>query len=269
MAGVDLGGSESMSAIAVIGIESGVLMCWAGWGDNYNLLERGRRDQVDTLYLDMRERGELTIYPNRVVPGGQFVWDVLQKLEERGCSVKAIGADRKWRQELVGVLKDSGYRGPVELRGTGGGQSWMDGATDVRAFQRLVLEREIAAAPSLLLRNAIVSSTLDVNQRGNYSLDKGNNRNSRIDALQAAVNRGWFIRQERGAWRGKCGSRDKGSAEVEALSGAGAVRPAGRAVQLRKLRRVCEGSRSYRAVASGRGADGSRESAVIVPQLPH
>ena len=185
--GIDMGGTESMSAFACIGLESGVLEVWAAWGGGRDLLERGRRDGVDTLYLDMADRGELRIYETRIVPGGQFIWDRMQELVERECAVVAVGADRKWREEMTLALRDGGYRGPVEWRGTGGGQSWMHGAADVRAFQRLVLDREIAAPPSLLLRNAIISSTLDINVRGNPSLDKGNNRNSRIDALQAAV----------------------------------------------------------------------------------
>jgi len=48
-----------------------------------------------------------------------------------------------------------------------------------------------------LWRNAIVSSTLEINVRGNPSLDKGNNRNSRIDVLQAAVIAAGLYERER------------------------------------------------------------------------
>lgn len=198
VAGIDMGGSLSMTAMVVIGLESGIMEAWGAWGDTMTLLERGRADGVDTLYIDMEKRGELIIYPNKVVPGGQFIWDIMQILAEREVRLVGVGADRKWREEMSGALRDSGYRGTVQWRGTGGGGTWADGANDVRAFQRIVLEREIRAKSSLLMRSAIISSTLEVNARGNPSLDKGSHaRNSRIDALQAGVIAAGLFERER------------------------------------------------------------------------
>lgn len=198
VAGIDMGGSLSMTAMAVLGLESGIMEVWAAWGDSMSLLERGRADGVDTLYIDMQKRGELRIYPNRVVPGGQFIWDIMQILAQREVRLAAVGADRKWREEMTGALRDSGYRGQVQWRGTGSGGSWADGANDVRSFQRVVLERVIRAKASLLMRSAIMSTTLEINTRGNPSLDKGGNRgNSRIDALQAAVISAGLYERER------------------------------------------------------------------------
>ena len=77
----------------------------------------------------------------------------------------------------------SGIRWPIEFRRVGAGK---DGGKDVRAFQRLVIQRRFAMAENLSLVTAIAKSTLRRDANGNPGLDKAT-KAGRIDVLSAAV----------------------------------------------------------------------------------
>ena len=48
-----------------------------------DLVTRGRADGLGGLYVQMAERGELRLYPGRVVPVGAFFADVARALPAR------------------------------------------------------------------------------------------------------------------------------------------------------------------------------------------
>ncbi|MYE58135.1 MAG: hypothetical protein F4X35_00900, partial [Alphaproteobacteria bacterium] len=183
--GVDLGGSVSMSAVVAIGIETGTVRCWTAFGDTPSLFERGRADAVDNRYVMMQQRGELSVYPGRLVPVPQFLHDVFQDLAATNCRVLRLGADRYRKAELLTALDEAAIRVPLELRGQGASAT-ADGSADVRAFQRLVLNRGLRMAPSLVMESAISNSTLRRDGAGNPALDRSHDR-GRIDVLSAAV----------------------------------------------------------------------------------
>lgn len=184
--GIDLGGTVSMTAAVAIGTRSGHLYAWGAFSETPDLLQRGRFDGVDTRYLTMKERGELMIYPGLVVSVDRFIHDVHLDLMRRGCEVKVIGADRYRRAELLQALSETHLqRTPVVFRGQGASAT-ADGSADVRAFQRLVLERRVSCRESLILESAIASSMIRRDGAGNPALDKAKST-GRIDALSAAV----------------------------------------------------------------------------------
>ena len=183
--GLDLGGSVSMTAAVAIGLHSGIMRCWGAFPATPGLLERGRSDSIGTRYLMMQERGELALYDGRIVNVSQFLHDVIVELEQSGCEIAVIGADRYRKAEVFQVFDEVGYRGAFEARGQGASSS-ADGSADVRAFQRLVYTGGIKMRPSLLMESAVGKSALRFDGSGNPALDKSDSR-ARIDAVSAAV----------------------------------------------------------------------------------
>lgn len=181
--GFDIGGSSSLTALAVLWPDTGRLEAWAACGDNPPLLERSRADGMGGLYVDMERRGELRTYPGRVTPVSEFLADCGARLA--GCEIVAAGADRYRRAETEDALNAAGLRWPMEWRGVGASAT-ADGSHDVRAFQRLVLGGKLRIAESLLMRAAIGESKIRRDGAGNPCLDKMRGH-GRIDPLSATV----------------------------------------------------------------------------------
>ena len=75
--------------------------------------------------------------------------------------------------EIRDYLDRAAVRWPIQFRRVGAGK---DGGADVRALQRLVLNRKLAMLPSLALVTAISKSTLRRDPNGNPGLDKSTSR---------------------------------------------------------------------------------------------
>ena len=129
----------------------------------------------------MVKRGELRLYPGRVVHPDVFLADVQTDLA--GCRVRAAAADSYKDSEVRDFLDRAAVRWPIDFRRVGAGK---DGGADVRAFQRLVLNGKFRLLPNLALVTAISKSTLRRDANGNPGLDKSTSR-GRIDVLAAAV----------------------------------------------------------------------------------
>ena len=181
--GFDLGGSASMTALVALWPRSGRLECWGAFPAVPDALARGAADGVGGLYSQMVERGEVATYPGRVTPVSAFLRDCADRLA--GERVIAAGADRFRKAEAIEALESAGLRWPMQWRGQGA-SAVADGSHDVRSWQKRVLSRRLAAAPSLLMASAISESAIDFDALGNPRLDKGRAR-GRIDALSAAV----------------------------------------------------------------------------------
>ena len=177
--GFDFGEATSATAAAACWPASGRLETWMAFGDNPPIAERGKRD--DAPYMAMVERGELTLYPGRVVPVAGFLSDIQSELA--GCRVAAAAADGYKDSEVRDALDKAAVRWPIQFRRVGAGK---DGGADVRALQRLVLNRRVAMLPNLALVTAISKSTLRRDPNGNPGLDKSTSR-GRIDVLSATV----------------------------------------------------------------------------------
>ena len=172
--GVDIGESSSGSAAVAYWPETGAMKSWLAFGDVPTLVDRSRRDGSD--YSSMERRGELRTYPGRVVPVGAFLEDVRADLAD--VDVRTAVADGYKSAELLDVCP-----WPVQIVRSGVGP---DGSASVRAFQRCVLTRTLATAPSLSLTNAIAESVLRRDGNGNPAVDKSR-RGGRIDVLSAAI----------------------------------------------------------------------------------
>ena len=177
--GFDFGEATSATAAAACWPASGRLETWMAFGDNPPIAERAKRD--DAPYAEMVRRGELTLYPGRVVNVGAFLADVQADLA--GCRVRGAAADGYKDSEVRDVLDKAAVRWPIQFRRVGAGK---DGGRDVRSLQRLVLNRKLAMRPNLSLVTAIAKSTLRRDGNGNPGLDRATSR-GRIDVLSATV----------------------------------------------------------------------------------
>jgi len=183
--GIDLGGSTSMTAAAAFAPDTGAMQVWGAFGDDPPLSVRARNDRMGSLYDRMVREGELWLYPGKVTPVVPFIARVIEEIGQRGRLV-AIGADRYRRAECEQAFQQAGVP-PVAVYWRGqGAAAAADGSADVRAFQRLVLERRLATRGSTMLEAAIAGSVLRFDGAGNPALDKAA-KNARIDALSAAV----------------------------------------------------------------------------------
>ena len=177
--GFDFGESSSGTSASGIWPETGRMETWLAFGDNPDLVKRGRRD--DAPYVEMEKRGELRTYPGRVVKLDAFLTDLQAALA--GVRVAACGADSYKDAEGKDFMDRAAVRWPVEFRRVGAGK---DGGRDVRAMQRLVLQNKVCMAPNLSLATAISKSTIRRDGNGNPGLDKAK-ANGRIDVLSSAV----------------------------------------------------------------------------------
>lgn len=182
--GLDLGGSAAMSAAAAYWWKTGRLEAVGHFAAVPDLSERARRDGAGDLYERMRAEGELVVHPGRVVEAAAVLRDAI----ERWGTPVAVVADRYREAELRQGLANTHGRCYVEVRGMG----YVEGADDVRTFQRAVLAGDVHAKRSLLLRSAIgearvVGDTSGANFKLAKSSEGGRRARLRDDAAAASI----------------------------------------------------------------------------------
>ena len=181
--GIDLGQNAAMSAAASYWMDTGGLEAFACFPEEPDLLERGRQDGVDRLYVECAERGEL-------IQEGQLVSDVqalLVEVRARWGAPAAIVCDR-WREaelrQSLGAVKFPVI--PLIVRGMG----YRDGGQDVREFRSACLSDQVSPRRSLLLRSAMSGAKVSTDPAGNAKLAKGGEgrrARCRDDAAAAAI----------------------------------------------------------------------------------
>ena len=181
--GIDLGETQSMSAVVAVGVETGTLWAFGAFGDTPDLLQRGRSDGVSTRYLQMHEQGQLGLFSGRVVPLDMFMDDIFAQLRARSCRVLAAAADSYGQGRLRQWWIDRQVEAPLEVRKT-----WQSvfAHADLQAFQRKVYQKELRTTPGLLMEGAILASTLKRDGKGAASVDRARKRGQN-DALVAAL----------------------------------------------------------------------------------
>ena len=182
--GVDLGTTAAASAIAAFWPDTGRLESLAAFGDTPGLSERGLRDGVGRMYMDMARRGELITTPGRVVD----VPDLLREAMDRFGPPDAVAADR-WRE---GELRDGlDLAGIPSASFVSRGQGFKDGGEDVRAFRRACLTGKVVPVVSLLMRAAMREAVTVSDPAGNSKLAKhtegGRRSRARDDAAAAGI----------------------------------------------------------------------------------
>ena len=182
--GLDLGTSASQSAVAAFWPETGRLECLAAFPREPSLAERGLRDGVGGLYVDMSNRGELLQF------GGQAVElaPLFREAVARFGRPAAIAGDRWREKEAHDALNAAGVPVcPLHLRG----QGFRDGGEDVRTFRRACLEGRVVPVRSLLMRSAMTEARVLIDPAGNAKLAKqaegGRRMRARDDAAAAAI----------------------------------------------------------------------------------
>ena len=179
--GIDTGLIDSFTAVAAYWPESGRLEVFAGIGDSPDLATRGEADGVGMEYVQMRTRGEIMVWPGRKAPAGEMVRWLINHLD--GQEVIGAAADRYRKVDVEQALIDGDGTWGVDFRPVGAGP---DGSTDVRLFQRAVLDKHLRPGLNKYLERCILNSELRFNGNGDPALEKGNQR-GRIDGLSAAV----------------------------------------------------------------------------------
>ena len=181
--GIDLGQNAAMSAAASYWTDTGGLDAFAVFPEQPDLLERGRRDGVDRLYVSCRERRELIQAGARVSDVGAL----LREVRERWGNPAAIVCDRWREQELRQSLEAASFPScPLIVRG----QGYRDGGAAVREFRKACVDERVKPARSLLLRAAVGGARVSTDPAGNSKLAKGGEgrrTRCRDDAAAAAI----------------------------------------------------------------------------------
>lgn len=181
--GLDLGQNAAMSAAAAYFLEGGGLDAFAVFPEYPDLLERGRQDGVDRLYVECFDRGELLTEGARVSDVGALLAEVRQRWGDPA----AIVCDR-WREaELRQALEAVSFPScALIVRGMG----YMDGGADVREFCKACIDERVRPRRSLLMRAAMSGARVTTDPAGNAKLAKGGQgrrTRCRDDAAAAAI----------------------------------------------------------------------------------
>ena len=178
--GIDLGGSASMSAAAYYWPDTGRLECVGTFPSSPSLADRGANDGVSGRYVEMEQRGELTVLGNKTVPVADWLQAVAAHVE--GESIAAIVADRYKQAEFAEAAQTAGIRAPMVWRGMG----FKDGSEDIERFKRSVFDGKVLTKPSLLLRSAFADAVCLRDPANNMKLAKARST-GRIDPAAAAI----------------------------------------------------------------------------------
>lgn len=178
--GVDLGGSASMSAAAFYWPETARLEVLGTFPSRPSLLNRGQSDGVGDRYVQMQDRGELSVLGDQTVPVAAWLSEVMRHVE--GQPIAALTADRYKQSELGEAIDKAGVRAPIVWRG----QGFRDGGEDCERFRRAAFDGRVKASPSLLLRSAFADAVTLRDPANNLKLAKARST-GRIDAAAATV----------------------------------------------------------------------------------
>ena len=178
--GIDLGGSASMSAAAFYWPETGRLECLGTFPTMPSLLDRGQADGVAGRYVEMQERGELTVLGDKTVPVAPWLVEVMRHVADQ--PVIAVTMDRYKQAELGEAINRAGIRAPLVWRG----QGFRDGGEDAERFRRAAFDGLVKAKPSLLLRSAFADTVCLRDPANNIKIAKARST-GRIDAAAASV----------------------------------------------------------------------------------
>ncbi|ROO30414.1 terminase [Salinisphaera orenii MK-B5] len=178
--GVDLGGSASMSAAALYWPNTGRLEAVGAFPSNPSLADRGQRDGVRDRYVEMKDRDELLVMGEKIVPAPQFLQAITDRLDT--APVTCFVADRYRQSEFEEALQAAGLRVPVVWRGMG----FKDGGEDCERFRSAVFDGLVQVRASLLLRSAFADAVTLRDPANNMKLAKARST-GRIDAAAATI----------------------------------------------------------------------------------
>ena len=164
--GIDAGGSVAMSAIACYWPATGKLSTLAAFGDEPDLLQRGRADAVGPTYALEADAGELITTPGRVADLGVLI----REAAARWGPPQAVSYDRYRAAEVLDALDRAGIPPcPTFERPAG----FAGGGEDLRSFRRCTLRGDVAPDVQLSTRTAFSEAVVVADSSGNLKLAKG------------------------------------------------------------------------------------------------
>ena len=178
--GLDIGASNSLTGFAVVWPQTWRHEVWAGCAAKPTLLERGKADNVGSLYERLADAGELLTTPGYTLNVENFLRQSIARLGSE-TRVLAVCADNFKKSDVMTALDNLGLNWPQIYRA-----GPRDMSEDVNAWIRAILEQKPAMNHSELLANAIADSALVTDKYGNSHLDKSR-AHGRIDALSASL----------------------------------------------------------------------------------
>ena len=177
--GFDPGAANSLTGFAVAWPQTWRHEVWAGCAGTPPLIERGKADNVGSLYERLADSGELLTTDGRSLDLAEFLRRSADRLQ--GTRVTAIVSDYFRKSEVADALDEAGLKWPQVFRA-----GPRDMSEDVRYWTRAILEEKPRMRKSELLANAIADSALVIDDHGNSKLSKSRSH-GRIDALSASV----------------------------------------------------------------------------------
>ena len=179
--GIDLGGSASMTAVVIAYEQSGLIRLLGAFpGAELDLITRGKRDQVGTLWHAAAQDGDLMETTGSVSDLNEFLPAVVNLVGNH--PVASVSCDRYRQAEFATAMARQQLAWPVTYRGTGP----RDGDQDIRATRRLFLAGAVQMRRSRLLEGSLGEADVRVSTTGACQLDKSHNT-ARIDVVSALV----------------------------------------------------------------------------------
>ena len=180
--GIDLGGARSFSAAVAIWPETGRFESLLCCGNRPNLTERGRADAVGDRYLLMHRQGTLVLAPGEIPEHAWFIGEIEKRF---GPQPPALAlADHYKHSEFTQALRKSGVAWRAAVRRMGSGPH---GAEDLRAFQRLIVRRDISVRRSLAWASALMETKVKYSETTGFPSIHKRRDSARIDLVSAAL----------------------------------------------------------------------------------
>jgi phage terminase large subunit-like protein len=179
--GIDLGGSASMTAATIAYEQSGIIRVLGAFpGADMDLIARGKRDQVGTLWHRCAEAGELIETSGSVSDLQEFLPELVSRIENH--PIASVSCDRYRQHEFETSLARMRLAWPVIYRGTGP----KDGDQDIRSTRKLFIAGAIQMQRSQLLEGSLGEADVKVSTTGACQLAKSH-LHARIDVASSLV----------------------------------------------------------------------------------
>lgn len=183
--GLDLGGSDALSAAAGFWLESQELKTMAAVGDNPSLLQRGKQDGVSDLYVRSQQSRHLIATPGRVADVGMLLEACFLLWGKPVCIV----ADSYRQSELMDIIEKRGWAHEVDLVFRSPG--YKDASEDVRLFRDAAISGRLRVESSILLDHHVGRAVVQSDTSGHVKLAKrasaGRSARHRDDLAAASI----------------------------------------------------------------------------------
>ncbi len=175
--GLDTSETQMMGFAAVW--ENGHCEVLAAFPSLPDLAQRGRRDNVGSLYCQLYESGQL-------MTAGRSVVDItlaLKQVQRRWGDPAAVVSDKFRKAQLIDSMREVGWSSRVVWRRFGP----HDGGQDFRDFTTALLDGYVRFKRSRLARVAFRDSRVGRDSNGNVFLIASGRRAARNDVVAAAL----------------------------------------------------------------------------------